>query len=79
MLSSELGQTQIQALDREAFAWVQKHNRPLEFVNLGGENSSMFPAYALQYPEEGMHAGKLLGTSDVGRTDDIPDLGKTLR
>jgi len=79
MLSSELGQTQIQALDREAFAWVQKHNRPLEFVNWGGENASMFPAYALQYPEEGMHAGKLLGTSDAGRTDDIPDLGKTLR
>ncbi len=79
MLSSELGQTQIQALDQEADAWVQKHNRPLEFVNLGGENSSMFPAYALQYPDKDTHAGKLLGTPDTDRNGDMPDLANSLR
>jgi uncharacterized protein len=78
-LSSELGQAQIEAIDREAAAWVQKHNRSLEFVNLRGESSSMFPAYALQYPEKGMHAGMLLGTPDADRLDDTPGPGNAFR
>jgi TPR repeat protein len=78
-LSSELGQTQIQAINQEAAAWVQKHNRPLEFVNSHGESPSMFPIYALQYPEKGMHAGVLVGTPDADRADDTPDLGNALR
>jgi TPR repeat protein len=78
-LSSELGQAQVQALDQEVAAWVQKHNRPLEFVNLHTESSSMFPAYALQYPEKGLHAGLLLGSNDADRADDVPDLGDALR
>ena len=74
-LSVELGQTQIQGIEREAEAWVQKHNRPLEFVNLPGENASMFPAYALQYPAENVHAGLLLGTPDADGADPTPDVG----
>jgi uncharacterized protein len=78
-ISSELGQAQSQALDEKAAEWVQKHNRPLEFVNLHTESSSMFPAYALQYPEKGMHAGLLVGANDADRADDVPDLGNALR
>jgi TPR repeat protein len=78
-ISAELGQAQSQALDEEAAVWVQKHNRPLEFVNLHTESSSMFPAYALQFPEKGMHAGLLVGANDADRADDVPDLGNTLR
>ncbi len=77
-LSLELGQAQIQVIDQEAAVWVQKHNRPLEFVSLHGENSSMFPAYALLYPAKDTHAGLLLGTPDAGGADDMPDLGDAL-
>jgi hypothetical protein len=78
-LSAELGQAQIQVIDQQAAAWVQKHNRPLEFVNSHGESASLFPMYALQYPEKGMHAGVLVGTPDAERADDAPDLGNALR
>jgi TPR repeat protein len=77
-LSLELGQAQIQVIDQEAAAWVQKHNRPLEFVSLHGENASMFPAYALLYPAKDTHAGLLVGTPDAGGADDMPDLGDAL-
>jgi hypothetical protein len=78
-LSAELGQSQVQALDQKAAAWVEKHKRPLEFVNLRTESSSMFPAYAMQYPDKGMHAGLLLGSNDADKPDDAPDLGNALR
>ena len=77
-LSSELGQTRIQAIDQEAVAWVQKHNRPLQFVSLRSENASMFPAYALLYPAKDIHAGLLLGTPDADGADDMQDLGDAL-
>ena len=74
-LSLELGQTQIQAIDQQADEWVQKHSRPLEFVDMPAEKGSMFPAYALQYPAKDIHAGLLLGSpeADVGG---IPDIGE---
>jgi TPR repeat protein len=74
-LSLELGQTQIQAIDQEAAAWVQKHNRPLEFVSAHGENVGVFPAYALLYPAKDIHAGLLLGAPDAAGADDMADLG----
>jgi uncharacterized protein len=74
-LSLELGQIQIQAIDRQADDWVQKHKRPLEFVDMHVEKGSMFPAYALQYPAKDIHAGLLLGSpeADVGGLPDIGD------
>jgi len=77
-LSLDLGQAQIQAIDQKAAAWAQKHSRPLEFVNLQGENASMFPAYALLYPPKDMHAGALVGSSDADSPDDMPVRGDTL-
>jgi hypothetical protein len=78
-LTSVLGQAQCQALDEKAADWVEKHNRPLEFVNLPTERSGTFPAYALQFPEKGMHAGLLLGANDADKADDVPALGNSLR
>lgn len=78
-LSLELGQAKTQAIDQEAAAWVKKHDRALEFVNLRGENSVMFPAYALQYPEKDMHAGLLLSTPDANGVDAPPRLGNAFR
>jgi len=77
-LSSELGQTRIQVIDQEAAAWVQKHNRPLQFVSLRSEQANMFPAYALLYPAKDIHAGLLLGTPDADGADDMQDLGDAL-
>lgn len=77
-ISLELGQAQIQVIDQEAAAWVQKHGRPLEFVSLHGENASLFPAYALLYPAKDIHAGLLLGAPNADGAEDLPELGDAL-
>ena len=64
-LSLQLGPAQIREIDQKAGAWAQKHDRPLEFVNMERENEKMFPAYALQSPEKNMHAGLLIGAPDA--------------
>ena len=64
-LSLELGQAQIQEIDQNADAWVQKHNRPLEFVNRHVDKASGFPQYALQYPTNDVHAGMLVNSPEA--------------
>ena len=64
VLSSELDPSQIEALDREAAAWAQQHSRHFEYVDLQGEDQRAFPVFALEYPENGKHAGLLLGAPD---------------
>lgn len=63
-LASELDPSQTEALDREAAAWALKHSRHFEYVNLQGEDQKTFPAFALEYPENGQHAGLLIGGPD---------------
>lgn len=63
-LSSELGDTQTKELDLQGSAWVQTHNRRLQFVNLQGDDSKHFPAFALEFPGTDTHAGQLIGAPD---------------
>jgi uncharacterized protein len=74
-LSSQLSRAQLQAIDQQAEAWVQKHNRPLEFVDLQGGSASAFPVFAVQYPAKDIHAGLLLGSSDADGADGTQDGG----
>lgn len=64
VLSSELDPSQIEALDRDAAVWAQQHSRRFEYVDLQGEDQKAFPAFALEYPENGKHAGLLIGAPD---------------
>jgi hypothetical protein len=42
---------------------MSTHNRKLEFVRFPGGDKN-FPAFALAYPESGVHAGRLFPISD---------------
>lgn len=75
VLSLELGQAQIQEIDQEADAWVRKHDRPLEFVNPGGDKATAFPEHALLYPEQDVHAGLLVAGPEVGSSFKMTDAG----
>ena len=75
-LSSGLDKAKLELLDSKAAAWKQTHNHPLQFVPLQGHDDRAFPAYALEYPAKGVHAGKLIPTPE---TDGGQDLGSTLR
>lgn len=71
-LSSELTEAKIQSLDAKATAWMQTHSHPFQFAPLQARENRSFPAYALEYPTEGAHAGKLIA---VPENDDGQDLG----
>lgn len=55
-------------LDRKAADWIASHNRRLEFVRYpnGGKE---FPTFALAYPEDGIHAGRIF---PAGESEDLP-------
>jgi uncharacterized protein len=53
-----LGASRIESLDAKAADWVSSHDRHLEFVRYPG-NDRNFPAFALAYPDNGLHAGRL--------------------
>lgn len=61
-LSSELTQAQMQSLDVDAGQWFNKHQLKLEYLFENGEDRTEFPAFALESPEMGVHAGRLLNT-----------------
>ena len=65
-LSSALGPEQVKEVDQEANAWVQKHNRSLDYVNLNNDYVNSFPAFALAHPQKDMHAAMLLEAPDAG-------------
>ena len=64
-LSSELPLADIQEIDQEAYAWVQKHNRSFDYVNLRNEYANNFPAFALGPPPQDVHAASLLEAPDA--------------
>jgi hypothetical protein len=66
-LSSELDRVQIGDIDQKAAAWVQKHNRSLEYVNLRNDFANSFPAFALEHPQNDIHAGLLRQAIDTDR------------
>lgn len=53
-----LGASQIESLNAKAADWVSSHDRRLEFVRYPGGDKN-FPAFALAYPDTGLHAGRL--------------------
>ena len=63
----ELNQAQIKALDQEAVAWVERHKRPFEHVNLHAERVDTVHPLALEYPEGDMHAALLAPAPDADR------------
>ena len=75
-LSSGLGKAEIESLDSKAAVWMQTHSHPLQFAPLQNHYDRAFPAYALEYPEEGVHAGKLIAAPE---TDGGQDIGSTFR
>jgi TPR repeat protein len=58
-----IGVTRAGVLDAKAADWMSTHNRKLEFVRFPGGDKN-FPAFALAYPESGVHAGRLFPISD---------------
>ena len=64
-LSSALGPEQVKEVDQEASAWVQKHNRSLDYVNLRDDYMNSFPAFALAHPQKDMHAALLVEAPDA--------------
>lgn len=67
-LQPVLGESRIQALNEKAADWIASHNRRLEFVRYpnGGKD---FPTFALAYPEDGLHAGRIF---PIGDPDELP-------
>lgn len=72
VLSSELGQAQVQEIDLEANTWLQKHKRTLAYVNPRNDYANTFPAFALEHPQSNIHALLLLGAPDP---DSLPAAG----
>jgi TPR repeat protein len=60
ILVGELGTTLAQTTEADASAWYQKHHIPFEFVYKGEDNWRTFPLFAIQYPEDDTHAGKIV-------------------
>ncbi|MBS1806322.1 MAG: sel1 repeat family protein [Acidobacteria bacterium] len=67
-LEPALSSSRIATLNEKAADWMASHNRRLEFVRYpnGGKD---FPTFALAYPEDGLHAGRMF---PVGESDDLP-------
>lgn len=67
-LEPALGSSRIERLNEKAADWMASHNRRLEFIRYpnGGRD---FPTFALAYPEEGIHAGRIY---PVGGSEDLP-------
>lgn len=68
-----LSPSRIEALNAKAADWMDNHKRRLEYVTYpnGGKD---FPTFALAYPEDGLHAGRIF---PVGESEDVP--GETFR
>jgi len=62
VLSEKLGRQQTEMLDSNANAWYQRHHQTILFVYRDGEKRERFPASALAFSENGLHAGELLST-----------------
>jgi TPR repeat protein len=60
ILSGKLSDDERKALDAQADAWTQKHNRTLTILYQNHEDATTFPAFALALPEPGSHAGPLI-------------------
>lgn len=67
-LEPALDSARIKALDEKAADWISSHTRRLEFVRYpnGGKE---FPTFALAYPEDGLHAGRMF---PIGDSEDFP-------
>jgi hypothetical protein len=75
-LALQLPGSEIPSLDSEAAAWVSKHQHPLEFANLHDHDPRRFPAFALQNPDDDIHAGMLL---ESPITDGMQEIGSSFR
>lgn len=66
-LERVLAPARIQDLNEKAADWVFTHKQKLEFVRYpnGGKE---FPNFALSYPEEGVHAGRVFPVGDFERS-----------
>lgn len=73
ILTSELGESKLQALNEKAAAWVKNHDRPLEYAYMPGTKTKDLPAFVLANPEEGNHSGMLVTQSDNA----LEDVGNT--
>jgi TPR repeat protein len=69
-LSIELNQAQIKVLDQDAKAWVERHKRALEYINLHAEYSDTFHPFALEYAGGDMHAALLVPVPDPDGSSD---------
>ena len=62
-LQPRLNDSQIGLLDGKASDWISTHGRRLQFARYPGGDKD-FPAFALAYPESGIHAGKVFPLSE---------------
>jgi len=67
-LEPALSPARIQALNEKAADWMTSHNRRLEFVRYPSSDKD-FPTFALAYPEDGLHAGRMF---PVGESEELP-------
>lgn len=64
-LSNKLSPAEIAAVDSEATAWANQHREHLQFVYKNDVAGSNFPAYALEFPEHSVYAGRLVPVSPI--------------
>jgi|KBSSwiStaDraftv2_1062776.scaffolds.fasta_scaffold01839_11 uncharacterized protein len=67
-LEPTLSDVRIQALNEKAADWMTSHKRRLEFVRYPSGDKD-FPTFALAYPEDGLHAGRMF---PVGESEELP-------
>ena len=67
-LEPVLGASRIQSLNEKAEDWMAGHKRRLEYVRYP-TGSKEFPTFALAYPEDGLHAGRMF---PIGESGDSP-------
>jgi TPR repeat protein len=69
-LTSKIGSSRLPALDEKAADWMSTHNRKLEYIRYPAGNKDL--TFALAYPEDGLHAGRMIPINDsedpVGET-----------
>lgn len=66
-LEKVLATSRVDELNEKAADWVSTHKQKLEFVRYpsGGKE---FPSFALSYPEDGVHAGRVFPAGDLERS-----------
>lgn len=67
-LEPALDSVRIESLNEKAADWISSHSRRLEFVRYPGGGKE-FPTFALAYPEDGLHAGRMY---PLGESQDLP-------